>query len=233
MTITHETKLEKSGKRHLITVFVSLLLELIILFGAAGTLFWLAAWVFAAMRFLSFIVGGTWAARRNPAVVNERGRKSDKTKSWDKKFEIVFVFVIFLTPLLAGLDMRFGWSSMPNWLQAVGFIGLFPALFLPYWALAENPYLVTTARIQDERGQQVITTGPYRIVRHPMYLGALLFYISAPLLLGSWYSLLVGIIGVGSFFVRTNLEDQMLQDELPGYINFTQQTRHRLLPGIW
>ncbi len=234
MTITHrKTKVERSGKIHMILVFISLLLELAILFGAAGTLLWPAAGVFAGMRFLSFFAGSIWAARKNPAVVNERGRKSDKTKSWDKKFEFVFVFVIFLTPLLAGLDMRFGWSNMPIFLQIVGFIGLIPGLFLPYWAMAENPYLVTTARIQDERGQQVITTGPYRIVRHPMYLGAVLFYICTPLLLGSWYALLVGCVGVMSFIVRTKLEDQMLQDELPGYVDFTQQTRCRLLPGVW
>ncbi len=96
-----------------------------------------------------------------------------------------------------------------------------------------NAFLVTTVRIQEERGHRVVTNGPYRFLRHPTYVGAILFTWGGPLLLGSWWALIPGTIAVIAFVVRTYLEDRTLQAELPGYQEYTQQVRYRLLPGVW
>ena len=156
-----------------------------------------------------------------------------KYQPFDKKFAKLYMPLPFLLPLVAGLDYRFGWSSMPFALQIIGFVGLFPATVLPYWAMAVNDYLTTTVRIQTDRGHQVCNKGPYRLVRHPMYVGAILSALCTPLLLGSWYALIVSLLITALFVWRTANEDKVLQKELTGYSDYAQRVRYRLLPGVW
>lgn len=228
-------KLNRDGKRRIISVSVYFGLEMLILFTAAGRLNWTAAWVYLGLRFVAFLASGLWMMRINPQLINERGRKNAaKTKSWDKIFTAVYLLMLFITPLVAGLDAgRFSWSTTTLVWQVTGLIILIPAMLLPYWAMAVNPFLVTTVRLQEERGQYVVNSGPYQFVRHPMYTGMILMSIASPLLLGSWWMFLpTGITSI-AVIVRTALEDRTLQAELPGYTEFTKQTRYRLLPGIW
>jgi protein-S-isoprenylcysteine O-methyltransferase Ste14 len=115
----------------------------------------------------------------------------------------------------------------------VAFVGFIPAMALPWWAMSVNTYLSTIVRVQTERGHHVVTAGPYRYVRHPMYVGTILFGLCIPLFLGSWYALLPGaLMGIG-YVIRTALEDRTLQAELPGYADYAAQVRYRLLPGVW
>jgi len=139
--------------------------------------------------------------------------------------------LIFGGLLVGGLDHRFGWSAMPLALQIVGLALLIPALFLAVWVLATNAYAARVVRLQD--GQQVVTTGPYRYVRHPMYSGTLLSLIAVALSLGSWWMLLPAVAGIVLFVGRTRREDLTLQEKLPGYRDYAQQTRYRLIPGLW
>ena len=101
------------------------------------------------------------------------------------------------------------------------------------WAMAANAFFAEGVRIQEERGHTVATGGPYRLVRHPGYVGAILSMGATPFLLGSWWALVPAGLGVGGYLLRTALEDRTLQEELPGYREYTHQTRYRLLPGIW
>jgi protein-S-isoprenylcysteine O-methyltransferase Ste14 len=233
--IIQEKKLDKDGKRRFIVIFAMFGVEAAILFLAAGRLDWTAAWVYLGMRILATAVFSVYILRTNPEIINERGRSNpEKTKPWDKVFGAIYAPTLFIAPLVAGLDaVRFGWSSVPLVWQIVGGLLMIPAIVLPYWAMAVNPFLVTTVRLQDERGHYVVNVGPYRYVRHPMYSGVLLLSVAAPLLLGSLWMFVPNAVASLAFIIRTALEDRTLQAELPGYADFTRQTRYRLLPGVW
>lgn len=229
----HKPRLERSGINRIIQVFVSVPLMGLVLFLAAGRLDWPAAWIFLGTYALVILTLGVWAIRKNPEVINERG-KMENIKSWDKTLMIIYTVMLFVLFGVAGLDAgRFGWSVMPIALQVVGFIALAFAMAVTYWAMATNPFLSTVVRIQDDRGHYVVTSGPYRYVRHPMYSAILIMYPGIALELGSWWALIPAAVIVIVFVIRTALEDRTLQAELPGYVDYTQHTRYRLLPGVW
>lgn len=231
--VSSQPKLEKSGYLRLVQVLFILVIDAVILFAAAGTLNWPAAWIYLALRVCSFLIAGIVIIRKNPEIVNERGRMPSNTKEFDKIFGLVYTSLMLILPLVAGLDYRFGWSDMPVWLRVIGVIGFIPAAILPYWAMLVNNYLTTTVRIQKERGHRVVTDGPYRYVRHPMYVGLIFGAVCMPLILGSWWALIPGLMIVVAALWRTSLEDQVLQAELPGYADYAQRTRYRIVPGVW
>lgn len=136
--------------------------------------------------------------------------------------------------VVASLDAgRFKWSPAPVALQIVGWLGLILAGRLILWVTSTNTFLSRTVRIQEERGQRVITTGPYRWVRHPMYSGVIVIMVCVPLVLGSSWALVPGVLIGILFVIRTALEDRTLQMELPGYDEYAKRIRYRLLPGVW
>jgi protein-S-isoprenylcysteine O-methyltransferase Ste14 len=135
--------------------------------------------------------------------------------------------------VVAGLDFQFGWSDIPLWLEIVGFIGLLPSLFMPYWVMYVNAYAATTVRVETDRGQRVISDGPYRFVRHPMYTTTILGCLFDPLAFGSWWMAIPTVLLAILFIWRTANEDRTLQEELPGYCEYARQTAYRLVPGIW
>lgn len=231
-----ETKsLDVNGRRRIVVIFLLFAVEAAILFAAAGTLAWINGWALVGLRLLSTVVAGAIIIRINPEIINERGRQkeNDNTKWWDKLFGAVFLPLVVITPLVAGLDFRYGWTAVSVALQFACALLLLPAMVLPYWAMAVNRNLEATVRIQDDRGHQVCTAGPYRAVRHPMYVGAIALYLAMPLLLDSWWAFVPGGLAALAFVVRTALEDRTLRQELPGYIDYAQKTRYRLLPGVW
>jgi protein-S-isoprenylcysteine O-methyltransferase Ste14 len=205
-----------------------------ILFISAGRLGWIQAWAFVLAFGGSLTFYGLWVLRNDPGQLSERSRVGQNTKSWD--LVILTTYTIFLVAMLvlAGLDAgRFKWSTAPLALQILGWLGAAFAGFVVLRTASVNTYLSRTARIQDDRGQRVIDTGPYKRVRHPMYLGVIVLMVSIPLLLGSLWALVPGaLIGI-LFVVRTILEDHMLLKELPGYPEYADRVRYRLLPWIW
>ena len=172
----------------------------------------------------------------NPALLADRSKGiKTGTKTWDK---IIVSFAAGLLPmaswLIAGLNVRFAWAPpMPLALHVAGAIGFALGWALLLWATASNAYFDTTVRIQEERGHTVQTGGPYRYVRHAGYVGAMLYQLATPFLLGSWWALIPMILSVPLYLLRTALEDKTLQEELDGYKAYTEQTHYRLLPGIW
>jgi protein-S-isoprenylcysteine O-methyltransferase Ste14 len=205
-----------------------------LLFLPAGRWNWPQAWAFllAYGAFLALYAG--WGLWRDPAQLAERSRVAPNVKTWDKVILTAYTLCLLLTFVLAGLDAgRFHWSSVALPIEALAWLGQALAGSVIFWAVATNTYLSRLARIQDDRGQVVITSGPYHHVRHPMYVGIIVLFVCVPLALGSWWALLPGAGIAVLFVVRTWQEDEMLRAELAGYEAYTRRVRYRLFPGVW
>lgn len=204
------------------------------LFLSAGRLDWPAAWIFVVAITLFLLAYALWGARHDPGQLAERGRVADNVKTWDKLIMGGYTVLLVALLIVAGLDAgRFGWASPPLLARALGWTGLIAAATLIAWTIRENTYLGRMARIQADRGHTVVTSGPYRHVRHPMYGGIIVIFVCLPLALGSAWALIPGGLIGALFVVRTSLEDRMLRTELAGYEEYAACVRHRLLPGIW
>lgn len=199
---------------------------------------WWEAWVYALVLILGFFFSRLLVARRHPDLLAERAKfmQHKNTKPWDEILARLVGLGGALIPLVAGLDARYGWSGIDfGWgVKGVALVIILAGFSLGTWALLENRFFSGTVRIQEERGHQVVSTGPYAWVRHPGYLGGLLTYFGTPLLLDSHWTLLPVVFLTVVLVVRTSLEDRTLQEELPGYKEFaTRKTRYRLIPGFW
>ncbi len=208
----------------------------VILFVAAGRLDWGMAWAYVAVAYGSSILSRLLMRRIGPDMVAERSRAFDfkNARGWDKFFlPLVVILAPPLLNLVAGLDHRFGWSVIPTWLQLLGLAAMVAGGGVGIWAMAVNRFYSSVVRIQKDRGQVVVTNGPYYYVRHPGYASAILSYLALPLMFGSWWAMIVALLVIVSFIVRTDREDRLLQAELDGYQGYASQVRYRLLPGIW
>jgi protein-S-isoprenylcysteine O-methyltransferase Ste14 len=205
-----------------------------VLFLAAGRLDWGIAWLYLGINILIILVNA-YFMRHTPETIAERAEGGENWKTWDKIVGGFFGLMYFIGILLvAGLDQRFGWTgSLPAWVPWGGGIMFFGGGALFSWAMVTNAYFSTVVRIQEERGHAVCREGPYRVVRHPGYIGAILQSFGGPLLFGSYWALVPGALAALAMVVRTALEDWTLQGELDGYKEYAGQVRQRLLPGIW
>jgi protein-S-isoprenylcysteine O-methyltransferase Ste14 len=198
---------------------------------------WWQAWVYALIGILGFVASRALAARRHPDLLAERARflQHENIKPWDGVLARLVGLGGGLIPLVAGLDARYGWPGVDFGLteEIIALVVILAGYAFGTWALMENRFFSGVVRIQKERGHHVVSTGPYAWMRHPGYAGALLTYFATPILLDSlWTYLPVAFISI-VLFIRTDLEDRALKQELPGYREYTQRTRFRLLPGIW
>jgi len=203
------------------------------LFLAAGRLDWRPGWIFVALILFSIALNFALMRWKNPSLIRARLEKHDNVERFDRTFFRVSVPLVLLSFVVAGLDARYGWSSLDaRWLWvgiALHLAGTVPIAL----AAMTNPFMEVAVRIQQDRGHVTVSSGPYHFVRHPMYVGLLIMFIAWPLILGSlWAYLPLGALAV-AYVVRTALEDQTLRRELPGYEDYAKLTRYRLLPGIW
>jgi protein-S-isoprenylcysteine O-methyltransferase Ste14 len=206
-----------------------------LLFVPAGTLHWKAAWLFLATIGILGVICGLWLAKTDPALLAERMRpmmQRDQPAA-DKKFMLAFGVVALIWFLAIGLERRLHASDMPVALRALGLAIMVLSTGLVMWVMRENSFAAPVVRVQTERGHRVISSGPYAIVRHPMYSGAILFFIGAPLLLCSWWGLLMAPLFAVLFAIRARIEERTLLAGLPGYADYTRQVRYRLVPGLW
>jgi len=204
-----------------------------VLFGSSGRLDWPRGWFFIALCLVT--VGATIPVfrRENPRVIRTRMEKTRGAKRSDEIAFAILMSSILACLAISGLNARFGWSSLAFEWTYLGLV-LFVAGFIPIgMAVATNPFIESTLRIQKERGHVAVTTGPYRIIRHPMYFGVLLLTASWPLLLGSIWTYAPWAVLAVTLLVRTALEDRTLRRELPGYEEYAKHTRYRLIPQIW
>jgi len=203
----------------------------------AGRLDWVWGWVFISLTALFMASHVVLLVPNDPGLLVERagGLRQEGGKRWDRWLSALSAGVFpFASWIVAALDLRFTWSSpkpLAVHLIGMGAVALGFALFM--WAMVSNAFFSEVVRIQEDRGHQVATDGPYRFVRHPGYTGAILSFLGTPLLLGSWWAFIPTVIGVGGYVLRTALEDRTLQLELEGYRAYTVRVNYRLIPGVW
>jgi protein-S-isoprenylcysteine O-methyltransferase Ste14 len=208
----------------------------LLLFLPAGTLAWPGAWAFLVEMAAVSLVTGRLLARHDPALLRERlGAPIQQGQSAaDKIVLCTLILLIFGWLVLMALDaVRFAWSSVPIALQAVGALAILLCMAIGYRTMRENSFAAPVVRIQAERGHHVITTGPYRHVRHPLYAGALFFFAGTPLLLGSWYGLAAAPVLVALLAIRIVIEERTLLAALDGYADYAARVRYRLIPRVW
>jgi protein-S-isoprenylcysteine O-methyltransferase Ste14 len=214
-------------------VFLALLA--VMLFWLAGRWDWWQGWLQVGLYVVVVAAQALILIPRSPGLIAERSGYQKGSQVLDT---VVASLAAALFPMaawvVAGLDARYGWSPpvATLWTAAAAVVWLL-GYALTIWAMAANAFFGATVRIQEERGHHVESGGPYRYVRHPGYVGAILFQLATPWLLGSWWALLPSALSAVCYVVRTALEDRTLQRELDGYREYTRQTRYRLLPGIW
>jgi protein-S-isoprenylcysteine O-methyltransferase Ste14 len=222
--------------RLIVQTFVSYGLMGLALFLAAGTVHWLSAWIFLGEMIVASLVGGLWLARHDPALVQERlGPPIQKDQPVADKILLTSFIVLFLGALvLMAFDaVRFEWSFVPLWVRAIGQLLLLLSLWIGFRTMRENSFAAPVVKIQEDRGQTVVTTGLYGHVRHPMYAGAIVFLIGTSLLLGSWWGL-VGVLGLAVLLgLRIQIEEKTLRAGLQGYGDYAAQVRYRLIPLLW
>ncbi|HEX4262151.1 MAG TPA: isoprenylcysteine carboxylmethyltransferase family protein [Acetobacteraceae bacterium] len=208
----------------------------LLLFLPAGTLAWPQGWVFLALFAGCSQAIGLWLRKTDPELLAER-MKSPFSADQEPRDRLVMVAImLFLCVWLVfiGLDARrFGWSHAPSWAQAIGAALIVGAFYGWVGVLRANSFAAVTVRLQQERGQTVISSGPYAVVRHPMYAYAVLLLIGTPLLLGSLWGLLGVPAAVALMAARAIGEEALLMDGLPGYREYAAKVRFRLLPGVW
>jgi protein-S-isoprenylcysteine O-methyltransferase Ste14 len=215
-------------------VLGTLVLYGLLLFGSAGRLDWMAAWIFLAINAAVIVVNSAILLAKNPAFVAARGQVREDAKDWDKQITALAGVFMVAGLIVPGLDLRLDWSgafALP-W-QLIGFLVVVVGYALFSWAMISNEFFETKVRIQADRGQTVATSGPYRYVRHPGYIGMILQLLGTPLALASWWGLIPAACAAVAFVVRTALEDSTLQQELAGYADYARRVPYRLLPGVW
>jgi len=227
----------KPGPGSILLGLISLIGLPLSLFLSAGRWNWLEAWIYVAVTMLGTILSRMIMAKINPDLVAERSQSisAGDVKRWDKWImPFVAVFGPLLVFVVAGLEERFGWMpDIPRWFLWIGVAIILAAIAFSTWAMVVNRFFSGTVRIQTERGHRVVTSGPYRLIRHPGYLSGVVGYLAMPLILGSSWAFIPVLVGILIICLRTWLEDRTLQQELPGYREYTQTTRYRLIPGIW
>jgi len=235
-TVSEESTQAVSPRQWFRLVIVYLLIPLILLL-CGGDLGWWQAWFYSLLFLTAGLGGRIWAEQRHPGITAERQNKEsfNKAKAWDKVLApLMAISISFPLVIVAGLDHRYNWSpEFSQWLNMAGFLFITFGYAFGAWAFAENRFFSGVVRIQTERGHVVCDTGPYRFVRHPGYAGNILPLFGIALALGSVWTLIPAAVATVITVIRTALEDQTLQDELPGYRDYSQEVRYRLIPGIY
>jgi len=209
---------------------------LVLLFVPAGTLAWPAGWALLIEFSIASTLITRWLLRHNPELLAERMAPliQRDQKPWDKVLMAAFLFLWCAWLVVMSLDAaRFGWSDVPLWLQALGAIAIAVGMYITFLTMRANTFAAPVVKIQAARGHRVVSDGPYAVVRHPMYGGALLLIAGIPLLLGSWWGLAMALIIVLLLAIRAVMEERTLMAELPGYTDYATRVRYRMIPGVW
>jgi protein-S-isoprenylcysteine O-methyltransferase Ste14 len=220
--------------RWLVREYMGVVVVALSLFLPAGRWDWGWGWALVAIYLLWTSANTLLLWRRNPDLLVERATRHKDIKSWDTAIMSVVGLLTLAKHTTAGLDVRYSWSVGPApSLRVILWLVAASGYALGTWAMVSNAYFTTLNRIQTERGHAVADGGPYRYVRHPGYSGVVLFELATPLVLGSWWALIFGVVNAALIVARTALEDRSLKADLPGYTEYAEKTRYRLLPGVW
>ncbi len=210
----------------------------VVLFWPAGTWQWWEAWVLVSLWTVFGIFMTRYLLRHDPALLSERMKLvplQKKQKIWDKVLMLLFFIAGIGLYLIPGLDVvRYEWSEpLPVWMRVLAMLLHLPGFLFLGWVMRENTYLSQVVKIDEDRDHQVVTTGPYALMRHPMYTVTIVLLFAVPVALGSRYALILAAFLTLLLIIRTCFEDGTLHAELEGYPEYAKQTRYRLIPGIW
>jgi protein-S-isoprenylcysteine O-methyltransferase Ste14 len=225
------SELKSKARKRMLQVVIQYLIMALVLFLTSGKLDWIWAWAYMGVNVIILAINSQVLS---PGLMAERGEVKENVEPWDRTVALIGSIFTLAVIILPGLDLRFGWSPpLAPSLQIIGVI--FYALGMGWftWSMASNPFFSASVRIQMDRDQTVATGGPYRYVRHPGYIGYTIAWIATAIALGSLWTLIPAILIVISIIIRTALEDKTLQQKLPGYREYAEKVRYRLIPGIW
>ena len=205
------------------------------LFLPAGTIIWLEGWVYLIIFTIYSLITVLYLNEKDPELARERRKNKFKAEQkWDQIIVAIVGLAFIPWFIIPGFDaVRFQWSIIPVYIKIIGFVGIILSFALLFQVTKTNSFAARIVKIQEEKEHRVITTGPYKYIRHPMYTACLFLIISHSLALGSFYSLIPGIIINIALIARTKLEDNMLKEKLVGYLAYSQKTKFKLVPGIW
>lgn len=219
--------------RSLASLAVTLLIMAVLLFGAAGTFDWAAAWSYLALFVVVIAVAIAYLWRVDPELFAVRRRPQAGSKSWDFAYVAITIAGFAAILPVAGLDFRFHWLQLPAPLIWLGYLLFIAGFWVTSWAQGVNRHFEVTVRIQTDRGHKVIDTGPYAAIRHPGYAGGLALGLGTALALGSLAAVIPVLICCITLALRTLAEEATLEAELSGYAEYMQRVRFRWIPGLW
>lgn len=202
----------------------------LLLFLPAGSLRFLNAWLFLALLFVPMLLLGLWLLLKAPALLEKR-LESRESEAAQKRVVAVSALAFILSFVLAGLDYRFGWSSLPRWLIGLAALVQLGSYVMYAAVMKQNAYLSRTVKVQE--GQQVVDRGLYAVVRHPMYTATVLMFLAMPLVLGSWPAFAVMLLYPVVIVQRIKNEEKLLSEGLAGYREYTARVKYRLIPFVW
>lgn len=230
-----DEKLTKSGEKAFLAPISWIIITGLVFFLASGEINNLRVWIYIGIYAVGGLIIGILLKKKSPKLLNDRGKMQEGTKQTDKYIILTyFFFAIIITPLIAGIDKRFNLSDIiPFYYLYLGIVLYIISAIFSTWPMLHNPFFEGTIRIQKEKNHNVINTGPYKIVRHPGYLGMLLGSIALPLALGSVLAFIPLVIMIFLILIRTYYEDTTLQKELTGYSEYCKEVKYRLIPFIW
>lgn len=215
----------------MIQTVLTLFLQGAILFVTAGSFKWSWAWIFILTGVIILIINAMVLPKE---VIEERGKKKENVKKWDKILTTINIFPLLGIYILSGLDYRFHWTNdLSSGIHIIGLSLVFLGSMIFTWAMVSNKFFSTMVRIQDDRDHKVATKGPYKYVRHPGYVGFIIMCVATPVSLGSLYALTMAILVGIIFIIRTKLEDKTLTAELSGYKEYSKQVKYKLIPFLW
>jgi len=215
----------------MIQTVLTLFLQGAILFVTAWSFKWSWAWIFISTGVIILIINAMVLPKE---VIEERGKKKENVKKWDKILTTINIFPLLGIYVLSGLDYRFHWTnSLSSGIHIIGLALVFLGSMIFTWSMVSNKFFSTMVRIQDDRDHKVATKGPYKYVRHPGYVGFIIMCIATPVSLGSLYALTMAILVCIIFIIRTKLEDKTLAAELSGYKEYSKQVKYKLIPFLW
>jgi len=225
----------QAALRMSVSFLASLLLSTVLIFGGAGRLNWTLGWIFVTAWIVPKLVFLIFLRWRDPDLLVERATRHKNVQKYDRTILPIYLVFAFSTFIVASLDGgRYRWSGdIPIVLIVAAFIIYLLGNSLAGWAINSNPFFSAESRLQTDRAQKVASSGPYRFVRHPAYSAAIVLWLFTGLMLESWWAVIPGFLAGLMMVVRTVYEDRMLNTELPGYAEYVQQVRYRLIPGIW
>ena len=207
-----------------------------LMFVPAGTIAWVQAWIYLALMGITGTLITTWLYIHAPDLLAQRAASPVQREqaAWDRIFMICMIVFFIAWMAIMGLDaVRFQASHVPVWAQAAGAIAILISQYVFWLVFRANSYAAPVVKIQQERGHTIATSGPYAIVRHPMYAGAILFLFGTPLLLGSWYGVALAPVLVVAFAWRAVMEERTLAAQFPDYADYAARVRYRFIPLVW